>query len=213
MNARPSFHVEHFTGVVGRMSDLEHFRRNIIICAGLHLLTEGENSVNVKVSCDGITPTRKPPRAAMTGANFMGRGSDALFDSGSVEAAKEAMNLNPIDWAFEYHTLVTDERYETLNAINVESNMRAKSLVEEDTVAQPIDFICYKLLGVYLSDRLAKSWVLPHQLHYLKLRPVFIDAVYIHENIIAAEDLSDLMEQVMTEVKAAVANRGNIRLS
>ncbi len=213
MTAHTSFHIEHFTDVVGRMTNLEHFRRNIVICAGLHLLSEGENSINTEVTHKGMTPSGKPPRAVLTGANFMGRGSDALFDSGSVEAVKEAMNLNPIDWAFEYHTLVTDERYQTLNNVNIESTLRAKALVEEDIVAQPIDFICYKLLGVYLADRLAQGWVLNHQLHYLELRPVLVNAAYIHENIIAAEELADLMGKVMREVKEAVANIGNVRFS
>ncbi|MCA0927146.1 hypothetical protein [Ruegeria profundi] len=213
MNARPAFHVEHFTGVVGRMNEFDHFRRNLITCIGFHLLSgNGKTCINPQISSAGIKSNRKPSKQISTCAIFMARGSDALTDSGSVDDALEALHLNPLDWTFVHHTLHMHETFDGLNDLNARTSNWARELVQESIIEDPTDFAAYKITGLMLADTLNTNRSAKRQLAALSNAPLTIDGAYIHNFVATADELAGILGKAKHYAKDAFSNRRSVRL-
>ena len=206
MTAHPAQHSKHFTSVLNRMTPHEHDRRWLCFAVGVAVVSYQDNAFTF--TSDRFYPHQKMTRLEAVTGNLFARGSDALFDAGSVATAEEAMKFNPLDWTTLWHTLSDDERYDGISDWNAKMSVDLKYLLETDTIQAPEDFFHFKLSGVYVADALEKSLIARSAMKNRRTAPFTVDLPWLVGALGGAENVTEMMMQADRKVSLALADRG-----
>ena len=146
-------HVTHYTDVLNRMPHQLLLRRQIAGAVGLCFWSDKPT----KFDAGGATIDTRLTASEFILVNSFARGSDALFDAGSLPATIDQMKADPLAWAHMWHVQTDSERWDEFSEVNTHAQSRIMEKLHKGQIEDGLEIVKFKLMGAYVADAIDAS--------------------------------------------------------